>query len=121
MVLMAHVGAENRAAIAQLEQRWKLGNAQTLRRLLVLGLGGSLQHADALNQEMARKRAAAEAHHKRARTLGSRELARTQLGDDAPPRAPTVSVRVPSNLHRQVKAQGGLRKVLERGLEVVDE
>ena len=115
-IVKAHVGAASRAAITALEAKWKLQNADTIRRVVVLGLGDSLQAADVLNAEMARRRLDAQAAHGRPREPGPKERARAALGSHAGPRSPTISVRLPSGMSKRVAAGGGLRSVVERGI-----
>lgn len=115
-IAKAHVGVDSRAAITKLERTWKLGNADTIRRIIVLGLGDDMRAADALNAEMQRRRAEAQASHGRTREPGPKERARAVLGRDAGPRSPTISVRLPSRVSKRVAAGGGLRSVVERGL-----
>jgi hypothetical protein len=114
MKLAAHIGAENRAQIEKASKRWKLGNADTLRRLVVLGLGDSLVVADTINKQMADRQAAIETHYGRKRQPSANEKAsKASQG----PKSPTVAVRLPKEVAKRVQATGGLRAVIERGLD----
>lgn len=108
--LTAHVGPEVRAAVDELSRHWRLGNADTLRRLVVFGLGGAMKDANEVNAFMAGHRRAAEKFFGRKRTPGERE--RSSDGDHAP----TVTVRLPAAWARRVRAGGGLRAAIEAGL-----
>jgi hypothetical protein len=114
MKLSCSVGAENRARIDALAARWKLGNADTLRRLIIGGLGGKMAAADKLNAEMAAWRKLKEEHYGRVREPSRRELASLKAGNTV--HAPVVRVSVPRPLAKQIKEKGGLRAVLEEGL-----
>lgn len=111
-ILSARVSPETRSEIDKLSTRWSLGNAETLRRLVVLGLGGTLHEANAVNAAMRQRRDAAEAYFGK-RKPGYRE----HPGRD---RTPFVGVRLPSLWAARVKGRlGGLKSVLEAGLEKI--
>jgi hypothetical protein len=114
-ILSSRVSTKARQAIDVLSRRWKISNAETLRRLVVIGLGGTTQEADALNTEMRKRKVAAEAFFKRKREHGYREHAGRE-------RTPVVAVRLPSQWSSRVKrALGGLGGVIRSGLTKLEE
>lgn len=107
--ISVYVGSSLRTQIDQLSKYWKLGNAETLRRLIVLGLGGDENMANELNAQMAVRKRAAEKFYGQERQPGPREA--SSNGEHSP----VVTIRLPSNWSQAVKDRGGLKAVLERG------
>ena len=110
-ILTANVGPENRAQVDALSKKWKLGNAETLRRIVVTGLGGSVKDAEALNEEMAEFRKAAEDRYGMKRNPGPKEAA--SRGQ----KTPTVTARLPKAWAKRVKDAGGFKAVVIIGLD----
>lgn len=110
--LSARLGPELRAAIDRAAARLKLGNAEALRLLIVLGLGGSRAEADALNAEMAHFQAVYEREAGRKRQPGPLERAAQRRGSI---RTSSVSVRVPGAWGKRARALG-VRDVIAAGL-----
>jgi hypothetical protein len=107
--LSAHVGPLTRARVDAFAASQRLTNAEALRILIVLGLGGSLANAEALNQSMRARKEAAERFHGRKRTPGARERAPSSEP------AQVVTVRLPAVWAKRAQ-EAGLRAVIEEGL-----
>lgn len=105
--LSARIGQELRDAIDEFATRRRLGNSEALRILVVIGCGGTEAEARAVNAEMDRRREIAEAFFRVKRRR-----------DPAPSGRPYATVRLPAPWPARVKAVGGLRAALERGLDV---
>ncbi len=112
--LSARLSSFERKKIDDLSKKWKLGNAETLRRLVVLGLGGTMEEADELNEEMRLRREAAEkVHGPRRKDRPMEEGASSYV----------VRVRLPSSWSSRVRkaktppGSAGLHFVLALGLE----
>jgi len=111
MRMTANIGHDARAEVDTLMKQWRLKNADTVRRLVVLGLGGTIAQADALNAEMDARREQAEEFNGRARTPSPREAA--SVGKQAP----IITVRLPGPWARRVTQLGGLKKIVLGALE----
>ena len=119
MRLTCNVGQDNRNLIDYYSQKWAQGNAETLRIIIMIGLGGTIEDGDEVNAEMANWRKAAEDYHGRAREPGPREAVSLAQGNTT--HAPVVAVRVPAAVGKQVEAAGGLKAVLFAGLQRLEE
>jgi hypothetical protein len=121
MRLTARVSKEDRRRVDALAAQWGLGNAETVRRLIIFGLGGTEDQAQRLSDEMAGHRARAlELHERRsaAAKQPTSQQGRAPLRGTEP--LPMLSVRLPASWGRAVrKVPGRLREVVSRGLAVV--
>ena len=127
--LTANVGEELRAELDAYAARRGCSISDALRAVLVLGLGGSIEEAHKLNEQMAQRRldrldALAEGGVVVSPLSGVGELpaasralvaGHDRMASGAP--KTWVHVRVPHVLARRVKAAGGVKPVLSCGLE----
>jgi hypothetical protein len=110
-ILTANIGTERRAVLDAFAKKEKLTNADTLRVVVVTGLGGSVKDWMALNAEMAEFRKAAEDRYGMKRNPGPREMGATGKTPSV------VSVRLPKVWAKKVKDAGGFKDVVLAGLD----
>lgn len=122
MRLRATIGVRHRTRIDLLAQAWGMTLAQTVRRVVILGLGGDEAEAQMANEECA------------GRAMQLAEFLRENHGVEAlTPGGPAAARSAPETIRavvdcafprpwaRRIRDEGGLAACVARGLEAIGE